>query len=61
MASKRRLTFCSIFYNGRDMKVSYHIKETAECFIAKSKYNWHGDGNFDDILTMKTKKIKLDN
>ena len=43
------------------MKVSYNIKETDEGFIAKSKYDWDEDGDFDDILTMKTKKIKLDN
>ena len=53
--------FVQFFYNGRDMKVSYHIKETDEGFIAKSKYDCDEDGDFDDILTMKTKKIKLDN
>jgi hypothetical protein len=53
--------FVQFFYNGRDMKVSYHIKETDEGFIAKSKYDWDEDGDFDDILTMKTKKIKLYN
>lgn len=49
--------FVEYHYNGRDMKVSYHIKKTEEGFIGKSKYDWDEDGNFDDLLTMKTKKI----
>ena len=46
-------------YGGRDMKVSYHITKTEQGFIGKSKYDWDEDGDFDDILTMKTKRIKL--
>ncbi len=45
-------------YGGRDMKVSYHITKTKEGFIGKSKYDWDEDGDFDDLLTMKTKRIK---
>ena len=47
-------------YGGRDMKVSYHITRTKEGFIGKSKYDWDEDGDFDDLLTMKTKRIKTD-
>ena len=51
--------FVDFFYNGRNMKVSYFIEETEEGFIAKSKYDWDEDGDFDDLLTMKTKRIQL--
>lgn len=47
------------FYNNRDMKVSYFVKETSKGFIAKSKYDWDEDGKNDDLLTMKTKRIVL--
>lgn len=47
-------------YGGRDMKVSYHITKTNEGFIGKSKYDWDEDGDYDDLLTMKTKRIKID-
>ncbi|MCG1034904.1 hypothetical protein [Polaribacter sargassicola] len=50
--------FVAFFYAGRDMKVSYHITKTDEGFIGKSKYDWDEDGDFDDLLTMKTKRIK---
>ncbi|WP_439129823.1 hypothetical protein [Polaribacter sp.] len=49
--------FVEYHYNGRDMKVGYHIKKTDKGFVAKSKYDWDEDGDYDDILTMKTKKI----
>ncbi len=52
--------FVSFFYDGRDMKVSYHITKTDEGFIGKSKFDWDNDGDFDDFLTMKTKRIKTD-
>ncbi|WP_158840504.1 hypothetical protein [Polaribacter sp. L3A8] len=45
-------------YGGRDMKVSYDITKTDEGFIGRSKYDWDEDGDFDDLLTMKTKRIK---
>jgi hypothetical protein len=45
------------FYNNRDMKVNYHLTKTEEGFAAKSMYDWDDDGEFDDILTMQTKKI----
>lgn len=56
---KQDSLFVHFFYNGRDMKVSYQIEETETGFVAKSKYDWDEDGDFDDTLTMKTKRIKL--
>lgn len=50
--------FVEFNYNGRDMKVGCHITATQERFIGKSSYDWDEDGFFDDILTMKTKRIK---
>jgi len=50
--------FVGFTYKGRDMKVSYHITKTKEGFLARSMYDWDEDGDFDDILTMKTKRIK---
>ena len=47
-------------YGGRDMKVSYFITKTEEGFLGKSKYDWDEDGDFDDLLTMETKRIKTD-
>jgi hypothetical protein len=46
------------FYAGRAIKVGYHIEKTKEGFIGTSKYDWDGDGEFDDLLVMKTKRIK---
>lgn len=53
--------FVHFLYNGRDMKLSYIIKETADGFTAKSQYDWDEDGSYDDVLTMKTKRIQLNN
>ena len=47
-------------YAGRNMKVKYHITKTEEGFIGKSKYDWDEDGDFDDMLLMKTKRINID-
>ncbi|WP_146190709.1 hypothetical protein [Polaribacter aquimarinus] len=51
--------FVDFFYNGKDVKASYHITKTAEGFIGVSKYDWDEDGDSDDTLTMKTKSIKI--
>jgi len=45
------------FYGGRDVKVAYHIQKTEEGFVGVSKYDWDEDGEFDDLLTMRTKRI----
>lgn len=50
--------FVSFFYNGKDVKTAYHITKTKEGFLGKSKYDWDNDGEFDDLLIMKTKRIK---
>ncbi|MGB0879886.1 MAG: hypothetical protein ACPGTO_04920 [Polaribacter sp.] len=50
--------FIAFFYDGSAMKVGYHITKTEEGFLGKSKYDWDNDGDFDDLLTMKTKRIK---
>ena len=50
--------FVDFFYNGKDVKASYYISITPEGFLGKSKYDWDEDGDFDDLLTMKTKRIK---
>ncbi len=47
------------FYDGRDMKVAYKIEKTEEGFKGTSKYDWDNDGEYDDLLTMRTKRIKL--
>jgi hypothetical protein len=49
--------YIEYFYGGRDVKVTYHIKKTTEGFIGKSIYDWDKDGEFDDFLIMKTKRI----
>lgn len=48
------------FYDGRNMKVAYHITKTEEGFMGVSKYDWDNDGEYDDLLTMKTKRINLE-
>lgn len=52
--------FVQFFYDDRQMKVSYHITKTEQGFLGKSTYDWDNDGDFDDFLTMKTKRIKTD-
>ncbi|NVK53386.1 MAG: hypothetical protein HWD85_10670 [Flavobacteriaceae bacterium] len=49
--------FIAYFYGGRDVEVAYHIEKTEEGFIGKSTYDWDEDGEFDDFLVMKTKRI----
>lgn len=56
---KQDSLFVEFFYNNRDMKVGYRLKETEQGFIAKSKFDWDEDGEADDMLTMKTKRIDL--
>lgn len=51
--------FVEFFYGGRDVKVGYLIEKTTEGFVGKCKYDWDVDGEFDDVLLMKTKRIKV--
>lgn len=48
------------FYAGRDVKVDYKVTKTDEGFNAVSIFDWDEDGEFDDTLLMKTKRIKTD-
>lgn len=48
------------FYGGRNVKVDYKITKTSAGFDAKSLYDWDEDGDIDDTLLMKTKRIKKD-
>ncbi len=50
--------FVAFFYNDKEIKVSYHITKTDEGFLGKSTNDWDNDGEFDDFLIMKTKRIK---
>ncbi|WP_439130126.1 hypothetical protein [Polaribacter sp.] len=50
--------FVAFFYNDREMKVSYHITKTEKGFLGKSTNDWDNDGEIDDFLIMKTKRIK---
>lgn len=54
---KKDSLFIAYFYGGRDVNVGYHITKTTEGFLGKSKYDWDKDGDFDDILIMKTKRV----
>ena len=49
--------FIEFHYTGRDIKVGYLIERTKEGFIGKSTFDWDADGEFDDFLLMKTKRI----
>ena len=50
--------FIEYFYNERNVKVAYKVTKTAEGFDAKAVYDWDEDGEVDDTLSMKTKRIK---
>ena len=50
--------FVDFTYNNRNIKVGYYIEKTTEGFLGKSAFDWDNDGDFDDFLTMKTKRIK---
>lgn len=49
--------FITYRYGGRDVQAGYQIKKTDEGFIGTSKHDWDADGEFDDLLIMKTKII----
>ena len=54
---KKDSLFISFFYGGRDVNVGYLIEKTTQGFTGKSKHDWDADGDFDDFLLMKTKRI----
>lgn len=45
-------------YLGKQVQTWYVIKPTEEGFTGKVMYDWDDDKEFDDILLMKTKKLK---
>jgi hypothetical protein len=47
------------FYDGRNVKEAYHIEKIKDGFKGTSKYDWDKDGEYDDLLIMKTRKINL--
>ena len=52
--------FVAYDYQGKNSKVSYYIEKTEEGFKGVSLHDWDSDGEFDDLLVMKTKRIVLD-
>jgi len=54
---KKDSLFVEFFYGGRDVKVGYFIARTSDGFTGKCIYDWDVDGEFDDVLLMRTKRI----
>jgi len=50
--------FVDFFYGGSHVKAGYLIEKTIEGFKGTSKYDWDKDGEYDDFLIMKTKRLK---
>lgn len=46
-------------YLGKQVQAWYSIKKTKEGFEGNVIYDWDNDGEFDDTLIMKSKRIKL--
>ncbi|TDQ28782.1 hypothetical protein [Tenacibaculum caenipelagi] len=46
-------------YLGKQVQAWYLITQAKDGFMATSTYDWDNDGENDDILLMKTKKIEL--
>ncbi len=51
--------FVDYQYAGKQVKAWYLITKTSEGFDGKVIYDWDNDGEFDDKLFMKTKRIVL--
>ena len=45
-------------YLGKQIQAWYHIEQTNEGFDGKVIYDWDDDGNFDDTLFMKSKRLE---
>jgi hypothetical protein len=50
--------FVDFFYGGSQVTAGYLIEKTTEGFKGTSKYDWDNDGEYDDFLIMKTKRLK---
>ena len=46
-------------YLGKQVQAWYFIKQNNNKFEGKVVYDWDGDGEFDDTLQMKSKRIDL--
>jgi len=46
------------FYLGKQVQAWYTIQKSKNGFEGKVIYDWDNDGDFDDILLMKSKRIK---
>lgn len=51
--------FVEYIFQGKTAKPSYFITKTTNGFEGKSIYDWDGDGEKDDVLLMKSKRINL--
>lgn len=56
---KQDSLFVEYDYQGRTVKTGYKITITKEGFQAKSIYDWDNDGEKDDTLLMRSKRIRL--
>ncbi len=45
-------------YSGKLVQAWYKVNQTNQGFSAKVIYDWDNDGEYDDTLIMKSKKIK---
>ena len=52
--------FLEFFYDGRTVKEAYFVEKIEDGFKGKSLYDWDKDGEFDDLLQMRTKRIKVE-
>lgn len=47
-------------YEGKHSKIAYHITMNEDGFEGRSMHDWDNDGEYDDLLLMKTKRIILE-
>lgn len=47
-------------YEGENIKIAYHIAMNENGFDGRSMHDWDNDGEYDDLLMMKTKRIILE-
>ena len=52
--------YVDYFYSGKQVQAWYLITKTSEGFNGKAIYDWDSDGEFDDTLFMKTKRLDLE-
>ncbi|GFD99194.1 hypothetical protein KUL156_17870 [Alteromonas sp. KUL156] len=57
--TSRDSLFVDYPYLGKQVQAWYKITQTNNGFSATSTYDWDNDGEIDDTLLMRTKKIEL--